>query len=132
MKSAEYQREWKKTHPDYQKNWRKNNPELYRRIASTQRSRQKRKRRENLLNFLGGTCKGCGIIDFDILIFDHKNNDGREDKRRMHNTFITKYYLEHLKEAKEKLIILCHNCNWRKEMVLRELTRLIGIGVPPF
>ena len=111
----------------YFRNYKKEHPEW----MSNQRSRQKRNLRQKLIEFLGGKCKACGETDFEVLIFDHKNNDGRKDKRRMHNTHIAKYYLEHLHEAKKKLMLLCHNCNWRKERILRELKRLEGIGVPP-
>lgn len=111
----------------YKKKYRKAHPEW----VSNQRSRFARKTRARLIKFLGGKCRGCGLDDTDVLVFDHKNNDGRLDKRRMHNTTIVKYYLDHIREAKRKLMLLCHNCNWRKEMILRELKRLQGIGIPP-
>lgn len=130
--TPEYQRQWKKEHPGYQRKWRQNNPEKYKRIQSNQRSRHRRKIKHQLIEFLGGKCRGCGLVDYEILVFDHKNNDGRKEKRGLGYTKVLEYYSNHVKEAKRKLMLLCHNCNWRKEMILRELKRLQGIGIPPF
>ncbi|MDD4984322.1 MAG: hypothetical protein PHQ43_00835 [Dehalococcoidales bacterium] len=45
---------------------------------------------------------------------DHINGDGAADRRRMKSTGLVSYYYHHLDEAKEKLQVLCANCNWVK------------------
>lgn len=85
-----------------------------------------RRMRVNLFSVLGEkkcVCKGincwhdgkCMIIDMDILQFDHINNDGNLDRKKFKNsTFMFKYYVDHPEEAKQKLQVLCANCNRKK------------------
>ena len=128
----QYQETYKETHREqrrqYMREYKKKNPWW----SSNYRSRHRRKIKLQLIEFLGGKCKNCGETDPDVLVFDHKNNDGRKERRGLGYATVLKYYWNHLREAKKKLMILCHNCNWRKEMTLRELKRLERIKVPPF
>jgi len=65
----------------------------------------------------GGNCwhdSACGITDIRCLQLDHINGDGAADRRRLKSTGLVSYYYRHLDEAKEKLQVLCANCNWVK------------------
>lgn len=77
-------------------------------------------RRGKLYEILGGRiCIKCGYTGL-ALNFEHINNDGAEDKRRIGD--IKKqvlYYLNHPDEAKQKLQVYCANCNWEKELERR-------------
>lgn len=90
-------------------------------LTRTEIQRQKSKNyreclRNSLLNILGGAkCTECGFNGMAALQFDHIYNDGAKDRKRFnsHNSFL-KYYVTHEDEAKEKLQVLCANCNWMK------------------
>ena len=60
-------------------------------------------------------CVKCGFDNYNGLQFDHKNNDGAQDRKRFksHNAMMS-YYLKNPEEAQEKLQVLCANCNWIK------------------
>lgn len=82
------------------------NPEA--RIKDLRRDTDKR---ESLVIFLGGQCVKCGYKEnIKALELDHKNNDGDLDRKRLGNK-IYRYYVKNLEEAREKLQILCANCN---------------------
>ena len=50
-----------------------------------------------------------------MLVFDHKNGDGEDERDRMGGQIVTiRYYAHHLEEAGEKLQVLCANCNWKR------------------
>jgi len=76
--------------------------------------------RNQLYEILGGKiCIKCGY-DGTALNFEHINDDGPEDKKRIGG--IKKqvyYYLNHPDEAKKKLQVYCANCNWEKELERR-------------
>jgi 5-methylcytosine-specific restriction endonuclease McrA len=76
--------------------------------------------RKFLIDFLGGKCAGCGYSkDIRALQLDHKNSDGKKDRDRLGNR-VTRYYVKHLEEAKEKLQVLCANCNTIKRIQYEE------------
>lgn len=69
------------------------------------------KKREGVILHLGGECVRCGYKEnIRALELDHKNNDGDKD-RKLYGTKIARYYIKNLKEAEEKLQVLCSNCN---------------------
>ena len=79
--------------------------------------------RITLVKILGGICssldclvpKGC--TDIRCLQLDHRNGGGMKDVKRFTcSGNMYKYYLDHIDEAKEKLQILCANCNWIKKV----------------
>lgn len=72
--------------------------------------------RAELLVLLGNKCVKCGYSNQKALCFDHIYGNGKEDRKRFNrNNFrLMKYYLEHPEEAKQKLQILCANCNMIK------------------
>lgn len=71
-----------------------------------------------LFEILGGACCClCGYCkDTRVLQFDHIKNDGHIDRKRFGRAVMTmyRYYIKHPEEAKEKLQILCANCNFEK------------------
>lgn len=69
------------------------------------------RKRQSLLQALGGKCVLCGY-DKDLrgLVLDHKNGDGHEDRKRL-GAKVFRYYVNHLEEAQEKLQVLCATCN---------------------
>lgn len=77
---------------------------------STIRNRRNReKRRQRIIDFLGGKCAGCGTT-FD-LTFDHTN--GRDwDVRAVHSWTRLRIYEQEAKDG--KLQLLCLTCNSRK------------------
>jgi len=102
-----------------------NHKESIRKWQKTARGIASRKRAYNvyriqqrgrLFSILGGhKCVKCNFDDFRVLQFDHINGGGRIDMKRFGNTHVMVcYYLKHQKEAKEKLQVLCANCNWIK------------------
>ena len=95
--------------------WRLENPERMRELVRESARRQHKAYRDFLFDLLGRECKNCGLNDIRILHFDHINNDGYEDRKRLKgvNQFL-RYYNRHPEEAKQKLQILCANCNWMK------------------
>lgn len=75
--------------------------------------------RGKLLDLLGGVCCECGYKENKgNLDLDHKFNDGKIDRRKFRNNnyAMYKYYLDNPKEAKERLQVLCRNCNWNKNI----------------
>lgn len=84
----------------------------------TNRKLEKKYRKEQrmmLFEILGGViCNHCGYDkDIRALQFDHKNGGGRKDRKRFSNsTFgMIKYYIARPQEARDKLQVLCANCN---------------------
>lgn len=103
----------------YAKNWRKNNPDYYARYKSKIRVTSKRaytKLRQKLFDLLGDKCIRCGFTDRRALQVDHINGDANVDRARFGVSTSIKYtyYLKNKDEAKERLQILCANCNWIK------------------
>lgn len=60
-------------------------------------------------------CALCGFNNLEALQIDHKNDDGALDRMRFnsHNGLV-KYYTRNPEEARQKLQVLCANCNWMK------------------
>jgi hypothetical protein len=64
---------------------------------------------------LGDCCVGCGHRDIRVLEMDHIHDDGAEDRRRFKGArSMLTYYLSRPDEARERLQLLCRNCNWLK------------------
>jgi len=73
-----------------------------------------KKQRVELVIFLGKVCVDCGFSDMRALQLDHKNNDGNKDRKKFGNAEWWRFYNKNRKLAKEKLQVLCANCNWIK------------------
>lgn len=78
------------------------------------------KRRNALIEAMGGKCVRCGFSDKRALCIDHINGGGTQERNQFgHNT--QKYYvfiLDNLPSGKYQL--LCANCNAIKEYEERE------------
>jgi len=74
-----------------------------------------------LLELLGNKCIRCGFSDSRALQFDHINDDGYLDRKLLKNAQgILLYYYKHQEEAKNKLQIMCANCNWIKRFEINK------------
>jgi len=61
------------------------------------------------------SCTRCGFSNPNALQIDHKQDDGALDRTRFKsNSGMIAYYIRNPIEAKEKLQVLCANCNWIK------------------
>jgi hypothetical protein len=78
--------------------------------------------RNKLFVILGEQCIRCGFSDKRALQFDHINGDGaKERKLKSAKTYVIyKYYILHPEEAKERLQVLCANCNSIKRIENKE------------
>ncbi len=75
---------------------------------------------------LGGKCScsgdgcwhdgPCGMDDRRCLQLDHINGDGAADRKRLGRSHISGYYYSRLVEARQKIQLLCANCNWVKRV----------------
>lgn len=77
--------------------------------------------RTGLINALGGKCSNptclvpSGCTDIRCLQIDHINGGGKKEILKFISVNIMySYYFKNLEEAKQKLQILCANCNWIK------------------
>lgn len=87
--------------------------------------------KHGLMIKMGGKCTNCDVNDFDVLQFDHINNDGYKDKivsndGKIRRKYRNVYHLNLLFKTNEKLFretyqLLCANCNLKKEIIFRAL-----------
>ncbi len=81
-------------------------------------------KRDALIDALGGKCSchgddcwhtgECTVSDRRCLQIDHINGDGVADRGRLKTVGVVNYYFNHLAEARDKIQVLCANCNWVK------------------
>jgi hypothetical protein len=78
-----------------------------------------------MFEMLGDKCTRCGFSDIRILQLDHKNGGGVKDLKVFGNSpfRMYRYYVGHPDEAKEKLQVLCPNCNWLKRVEREEIRK---------
>lgn len=70
-----------------------------------------RNKRQIVIEYLGGKCVSCGYEkDKRALVLDHINGDGKEDRKRI-GSRIYRYYAKNLSETKDRIQVLCANCN---------------------
>ncbi len=103
------------------KNYLKNR-EYYLEYKKSYGLRQNHQLRDALFNILGRVCLDCGIIDERVLTFDHIHNDGMKDRRESKsNRTNYRKYRDNPELCKQRLQVLCFNCNWVKRLdVLQE------------
>jgi|SRR5215203_5774288 len=114
-----YQQNNKEKQYQYVKTWRnKNKDKIHIQLSEKLKGNHnswRKKQRMWLLELLGNKCIRCGFMDSRALQLDHINDDGYADKKLMkHHHSILAYYYHNPEEAKQKLQIMCANCNWIK------------------
>jgi len=87
---------------NWTRNWRSSNRERH---AKVWRSRDERIKRKLFLILGQDSCMKCGFSDKRALQFDHINGGGNKDIKTL------TYYVNHPEEARQKLQVLCANCN---------------------
>lgn len=93
-------------------------------------AREMRKRRRNkILELLGGKCKQCGYSDVRALHIDHINGGGGRERRALHQNA---FYLSIISQAENdiesflsKYQLLCANCNAIK-LASKEQNKIIN------
>ena len=94
----------------YTKSWKnKKKP------SSEYRKMRREKIKNKLYDILGNVCIRCGFSDKRALQFDHINGGGkREILLFKGNENMYRFYSKNPKDTKERLQVLCANCNWIK------------------
>ena len=71
--------------------------------------------RRKLFLLLGKSCVRCGFADIRALQIDHIHGGGKQEMKKFGtNIVMYQYYTRNPEIAKQKLQILCANCNWIK------------------
>lgn len=82
---------------------------------------RKRGFRITIIDYLGNSCCYCGFSDIRALQLDHIIGGGQKEIKKFRTSYsMYKYYSLNLDKAKEKLQVLCANCNWIKKYENRE------------
>jgi hypothetical protein len=68
--------------------------------------------------------RGCPIDDLDMLSIDHIENDGAEHRRRETGSGIRIYFHLRSRGYPKGYQTLCHNHQWKKEILRRERATL--------
>lgn len=76
-----------------------------------------KKLRKEFLKILGDKCKYCGFNDMRIMQVDHIRGDGSADRKKFASGYkLYQFYTQNPILAKERLQLLCPNCNWLKRV----------------
>ena len=107
-----------------QAEWQKNNPHLTLKNSQNYRDRLK----AEMVNAYGGKCLHCGINDPEVLVLDHIHNDAQEDRAKNNHSGGLHMYakLRKLGWPKDRYQLLCHNCNYKKELNRRKSLRKLN------
>lgn len=134
-KEKEFRRAYEKTparreyHRKRAKKWREENPEKFKEVCkkSNDKHREKyrprrnaylreytKRKREEALTKYGGKCVCCGEKNIYFLSFDHVNNDGHKERKKIKSS--RSHYLKLIQNPIDKTIrILCFNCNMGRQ-----------------
>lgn len=123
-KSIEYASRWNKEHADRVRN----RARASYKVNVEKLRKTKREIRLKLLRLLGDRCVFCGYDKNELALqIDHIDGSGASDKRRFKgNATGYRYYLNHPEMAKDRLQILCANCNTIKRFEKREINHKYG------
>jgi hypothetical protein len=81
--------------------------------------------KDKIFQIFDNRCSKCGFNNISCLTLDHRNGEGRKERKsRFGGYYIRfyKYYSEHPEEAKQNLELLCFNCNLVKKHLNGENT----------
>ena len=81
--------------------------------------------KDKIYQIFDNRCSNCGFNNISCLTLDHKDGKGRKERKtRFGGYYIRfyKYYSTHSEEAKQKLELLCFNCNLVKKHLNNENT----------
>ena len=82
------------------------------------------KYREKIFSILGGKkCVECGFSDERALAFDHIHNDGNLDRNFNRNSISLPKYAKNIELTKNKLQVMCFNCNSIKRYISGDLSK---------
>ena len=75
-----------------------------------------RKIRKIVLEYYGGKCICCGESESQFLALDHKNNDGRKERRQLKLEGGGENFYRYVvnQNFPNRYQLLCHNCNFSK------------------
>jgi len=112
---------------EYMRKWRANNKEKTRQYACTYRRthpeqfKATRRRlalsdyyrlRNQLIEQLGSVCRHCGLGDIRVLVIDHKDGGGEQQRKTIS---MMKFY-RLVRDNPKPYQLLCHNCNHLKRI----------------
>jgi len=84
--------------------------------------------RSEMVRAYGGACTFCNENDPIVLVLDHINDDGAEDRRNGHWGEPAFRRLKKAGWPRDRLQLLCHNCNARKEFKRRRAQLIAKAG----
>ena len=93
--------------------WAKKNYEKIK--AAT--TKYRRKKRLEVVDYLGGKCTACGLDEVCCLQIDHIDGGGNKERKKITDKQIQKKILAGAKGYQ----LLCANCNWRKREKYHEV-----------
>ena len=98
----------------------KNNPEKRKIIERRYREKVKMKVLQHYSSFIP-KCADCSITDIRLLVIDHIENDGRILRKNNRSFAGTNFYIHLIKHNfPSGYQVLCHNCNYLKELKFRQ------------
>lgn len=108
-------RDWQK----YASLWTRKTNYLNRKSRKTQENYH-RIRLEVMSHYSSGVpkCKNCGVEDERVLTLDHINNDGNTHRRMIKQLSVIYWIVKN--NYPPMFQVLCHNCNWLKELDVRK------------
>ena len=113
-----YSKEYNRTHKEENKTrmreyYRNNNQ--YKTSQLMQKKYHYKKSKLKLFEILGSQCVRCGFDDKRALQFDHIEGGGSQERKEFKGKKETyRHYASNPELAKQKLQVLCANCNWIK------------------
>jgi hypothetical protein len=77
--------------------------------------------KQELFAILGSVCERCGFADARALQIDHLDGGGNQEHRDFGNARnMYQFYRRNAGLARQRLQVLCANCNWIKKSEKRE------------
>ena len=82
-----------------------------------------KRRRDAVVELLGGKCVRCGFDDDRALQVDHINGGGCQEKSSTTGIYYN-FVINQIKSGDHHYQLLCANCNWIKRFENRETNHL--------